>query len=124
MKKLFVLIAVIGFVVGHTEDSDHGHEDVVHEDLDVTTTRIKLPYDSYIFIKKRLSHGNIYTTEMSDPNLLFLSEIIEENFQYFELSCNVCSPGQELMLILHEKVDQLTYGGPEPEIRAYNVYIV
>lgn len=125
MKKTLILFAVFGLIAAHIENPDeHAHTDLDHEDTDVSRTRIELPYDSSVFVKKRLTHGHIYTTEMSDPNLLFKSEAVVENFQYFEISCNICEPHQELALILRESVDALGFGWPEPEIRAYNVYIV
>ena len=124
MKKFLVFLATFALVAAHSETSSTADATELHEDTDVSRERIELPYHSSIFIKKRLTHGHTYSTDMSNPNLIFLSDTVVENFQFFEIACNVCEPDHELALVLREIVPQLGFGGTEPEIRAYNVYVV
>ena len=116
---LSLLIGILVVVSASTVDPA-----VLAKAVDVTIDRIELPYSSTSWIKKRLRNGNTYSTDLSDPNLQIVNEVVADNFQYFEIKCRVCAPMQEIMLILREQATPGIYDAEEPEVRAYNVYVV
>ena len=116
---LSLLIGILFVVKANTVDPA-----VLAEAVDVTIDRIELPYSSNTWIKKRLKNGNTYSTDLSDPNLQIVDDFVVENFQYFDIKCRICAPMQEIMLILREQATPEIYDAEEPEVRAYNVYVV
>ena len=126
MKKSFALSFTFSFVLVFVFIACQSAPDkaVLAKAVDVSIERIELPYSSTAWIKKRLKNGNTYSTDFSDPNLQFVTDVVEDNFQYFEIKCRICSPMQEIMLILRENSTPGVFEADEPEVRAYNVYVV
>lgn len=126
MKKSFAISFAFSFVLAFVFIGCEGVTDpaVLAKAVDVSNERIELPYSATAWIKKRLKNGNSYSSDLSDPNLQFVTDVVVDNFQYFELKCRVCSPMQEIMLILRENRDPGVVEAEEPEVRAYNVYVV
>jgi hypothetical protein len=114
--KMIKVLSVCFALVALASDIQHA--------FDVTTDRIELPYDSTTWIKKRIRNGHTFATDLSDPNLQFVTESVVDNFQYFEIKCRICISLQEFMLVLRENFDNEVLEGQPPGIMAYNVYIV